>query len=191
MTGSKGSLRSCDSSEYSLALAHVEAAEEAHQGAGFPELFETDYPKFRRKWKNLVGEQLTASRERDYYFPFKLRTGSTPLSGDLGVLQGKYYTQIKDNQIRIADDEVEVRELFELATDYMIPLIEYSRATQKQIHEVFNLYNKQGKHLNAEEIRNAVFHDIDFMRALLVVSGDNQDVAAVAPFLQSEWENFE
>ena len=81
--------------------------------------------------------------------------------------------------------------MFELATDYMIPLIEYSRATQKQIHEVFNLYNKQGKHLNAEEIRNVVFHDIDFMRALLVVSGDNQDVAAVAPFLQSEWENFE
>jgi hypothetical protein len=125
----------------------------------------------------------------DFYFPFKLRTGSVALQGHLEGLQGKYYTQIKQARLRIADDDVEVRDLFERVTDYKIPLIEYSKATRRQIHEVFNLYNKQGKHLNAEEIRNAVYHDVDFMRALLVAAGDNKDVAAVAPFLQPAWDD--
>lgn len=173
------------------ALERVEQADIDHPDADFQRLFENDYPKFRRKWKNLVGEQLTATLEREYYFPFKLRTGSTPLQGELSVLQGKYYTQIKQARIRIADDEVEVRELFERVTDYKIPLIEYSKATRRQIHEVFNLYNKQGKHLNAEEIRNALYHDVDFMRALLVAAGDNKDVGGVAPFLTTAWDDLQ
>jgi hypothetical protein len=52
---------------------------------------------------------------------------------------------------------------------------------------VFNLYNKQGKHLNAEEIRNALFHEQKLMRGLLVAAGDNPNVADVAPFLQPVW----
>jgi hypothetical protein len=177
--------------KHPLALERVQAAEEAHQGADFVELFEKDYPRFRRQWKNLVGEPLTSNLEREYYFPFKLRTGATPLQGELSDLQGKYYTQIKQNRLHIADDDVEVRELFERVTDYQIPLIEYSKATRRQIHEVFNLYNKQGKHLNAEEIRNALYHDIEFMRALLVAAGDNNDIASVAPFLQPTWDDLE
>lgn len=169
------------------ALERVIEEDERQGGAGLLELFENDYPKFRRKWKNLVGVQLTSTKEREYYFPFKLRTGSSPLQGGLNSLQGKYYTQIKQNRVRIADDEVEVRELFEQSGDYKIPLIEYSKATRRQIHEVFNLYNKQGKHLNAEEIRNALYHDVAFMRALIVASGDNEDMTAVAPFLSPAW----
>jgi hypothetical protein len=170
------------------ALEIIRAQEKTHPDAEFAQLFENDYPKFRRKWKNLVGEQLTAAKERANYFPFKLRTGSKPLQGELSALQGKYYTQIKEVRLRIADDEVEVRDLFERVTAYKIPLIEYSRATRRQIHEVFNLYNKQGKHLNAEEIRNALYHDIDLMRALIVASGDNDDVETVAPFLVPAWD---
>jgi hypothetical protein len=170
------------------ALDIVKAADDAHPDAEFAELFENDYPKFRRKWKNLVGQQLTAAQERANYFPFKLRTGAKPLQGELSGLQGKYYTQIKEARLRIADDEVEVRDLFERVTGYKIPLIEYSKATRRQIHEVFNLYNKQGKHLNAEEIRNALYHDVELMRALIVASGDNDDVDAVAPFLRPEWD---
>lgn len=89
--------------------------------------------------------------------------------------------------VQVADDSVEVGEIFERVTEYKIPVIEYSKATSRQIHEVFNLYNKQGKHLNAEEIRNAVYHELDFMRALIVAAGDNQDVETVAPFLTPAW----
>ncbi len=170
------------------ALEHVRDIDAKHPGQGFKELFDENYPAFRRKWKNLEGEQLTSIRERDLYFPFKLRTGPSALTGDLSTLQGKFYSEIRDERVRVADDKVEVRDLFEGVTDYKIPLIEYSKATRRQIHEVFNLYNKQGKHLNAEEIRNAVFHDVHFMRALLVASGDNRDMANVAPFLQPVWD---
>lgn len=38
---------------------------------------------------------------------------------------------------------------------------------------MFNLYNKQGKHLNAEEIRNALYHGLDLVRGLLVAAGDS------------------
>ena len=78
-----------------------------------------------------------------------------------------------------------------MVTDYKVPLIEYSKASRRQIHEVFNLYNKQGKHLNAEEIRNALFHDIAFMRALMVASGDIDKVEEVAPFLLPNWTTLE
>jgi hypothetical protein len=64
----------------------------------------------------------------------------------------------------------------------------YEKVTTEQVHEVFSLYNKQGKHLNAEEIRNALYHRLDFMRALLATAGDTEDVAVVAPFLTGSWD---
>jgi hypothetical protein len=172
------------------ALARVADADAKHEGANFKKLFEENYPAFRRQWKNLMGEQLSALREREYYFPFKLRN-SKAMQGDLSALQGKYYTQIKDARVRVADTDVEVSDVFEHTTDYKIPLIVYSRATRRQIHEVFNLYNKQGKHLNAEEIRNAVYHEVALARALLVVAGDNTDIEGVAPFLSAGWDQLE
>lgn len=174
--------------QHPRALEVVDQADQDHPGYEFRKLFETDYPKFRRKWKNIVGDQLGAATERANYFPFKLRTGATSLQGELSPLQGKYYTQIKEELVQIADVTVAVRQLFERMTKYKIPVIEYSKATRQQIHEVFNLYNKQGKHLNAEEIRNALYHDVKFMRAILVVAGDNEDVDEVAPFLRPSWD---
>ena len=82
-----------------------------------------------------------------------------------------------------------IRSLFEEVSDYRIPVIVYYEATSRQIHEVFSLYNKQGKHLNAEEIRNAAFHELDFMRALLATAGDTDGVDRVAPFLAPVWQD--
>lgn len=173
--------------KHPLARRQVERAHNAHPDADFRRLFEDDYPAFRRKWKNLMGDPLTDTRERELYFPFKLRRKSPAFQGTLSTLQGKYYTQIREQPIRVAD-AVEVRDLFEQTTEYKIPLIEYYKANRRQIHEVFNLYNKQGKHLNAEEIRNAVYHDVKVARGLLVVAGDNTDVDGVAPFLEPDWD---
>jgi hypothetical protein len=173
--------------KHPLARQHVERAHKAHPDADFRRLFEEDYPAFRKKWKNLMGDPLTDTRERELYFPFKLRQKSPAFDGNLSSLRGKYYTQIREVEISVAD-AVEVRDLFEQTTEYKIPLIEYYRANRRQIHEVFNLYNKQGKHLNAEEIRNAVYHEVKVARGLLVVAGDNEDVDGVAPFLKPDWD---
>ncbi len=169
------------------ALEVVKEANAEHEGTDLVSLFRSDYPAFRKAWRNLRGEQLTASKEREYYFPFKLRTNAKPLEGDLADLQGRYYTEIRRRPIEIADDRVEIRQVFERVSEYKIPVIEYSKASRRQIHEVFNLYNKQGKHLNAEEIRNALYHNIDFMRGLLVTAGDSAALNDVAPFLVRAW----
>ena len=68
-------------------------------------------------------------------------------------------------------------------------MITYKRVSSEQIHEVFSLYNKQGKHLNAEEIRNALYHHLDFMKALVVTAGDSGTAQADAAFLLSEWSD--
>jgi hypothetical protein len=135
-----------------------------------------------------VGEPLTTKLEDDFYFPFKLRsdTNGGLVGPDLEPLRGRYFTEIRENTIHVADQEVTVEELFEGAPDYKVPVIEYTKASQRQIHEVFKLYNKQGMHLNAEEIRNAVYHDIELTRAILVAAGDaspRASIADVAPSL--------
>lgn len=152
------------------------------------DLFNDDYPAFRRAWKALEGYALNATHEDDYYFPFKLRTtGDGGLVGPyLEPLRGKYYTQIKGQEINVAGQQLTVESLFEDVVEYTIPVIEYTQATQAQIHEVFRLYNKQGVHLNAEEIRNAVFHEVELTRATLAAAGDadpNTDVAEIAESL--------
>ena len=164
------------------ALKTVKENDKKFPDAHLKDLFETDYPKFRRAWKNATGEGLTATLEKSYFFPFKLAT-STAEVGGLAELGGKYYSDIVEKRIKVGMTRLDVRELFESATDYKIPVIEYTEADPRQIHEVFKLYNKQGKHLNAEEIRNAVYHDVALMRAISVTAGDNEDMDAAAPVL--------
>ena len=152
------------------------------------DLFNEDYPAFRRAWKALEGSPLKATDENEYYFPFKLRTtGDGGLVGEyLEPLRGKYYTQIKDREINVANQQIVVEALFEDPVDYTVPVIEYTQASQAQIHEVFRLYNKQGVHLNAEEIRNAVYHEVELTRAILAAAGDadpNTDVAEISKSL--------
>jgi hypothetical protein len=159
-----------------------------HGDRNLTDLFNNDYPAFRRAWKALEGYALKAKHEDDYYFPFKLRTtGEGGLVGTyLEPLRGKYYTQIKGHEINVAGQQLTVESLFEDVVEYAIPVIEYTQATQAQIHEVFRLYNKQGVHLNAEEIRNAVYHEVELTRATLAAAGDadpNTDVAEIAESL--------
>jgi hypothetical protein len=169
--------------KHPAALEAVEKAAAAHPQHNLKSLFEHDYPRFRTAWKNAVGEAVTATIERERYFPFRLRNRTSALRGPLEGLRDKYYCQIKDNLVTAGGETVSVRDLFEAMVAYRIPLIEYSQATPRQIHDVFHLYNRQGKHLNAEEIRNAIFQDVDLMRALSVAAGDNPNLDLVAPFL--------
>lgn len=168
------------------------AEEEAnHPGSDLTRLLTEDYPAFRKAWKYCTGEQLTSSVERANLFPFKLRRGVQSLTGRLAPVQGRYYTEIRNVEIDTVDGVVPIQEIFEIDNVYSIPVIKYSGTSRRQIHEVFNLYNKQGKHLNAEEIRNALYHDLDLARALIVTAGDNDDVETVAPVLLPVWEDVE
>lgn len=177
--------------QHPAALKIVDEADGAYPDQGLKSLFHDDYPRFKRKWKTATGESLTATLEKKYYFPFRLRPASDGMTGSLATLSGKYYTQIRDEYVEIASTTEQVADLFEMTSEYRIPVILYKKATPRQIHEVFNLYNKQGKHLNAEEIRNALFHRYDLMRGLLVASGDSpsrrNEANPVAPFLNPVW----
>lgn len=165
------------------AIENVERANQEHPGFELNQLFRDDYPRFRTAWKDATGETLTSTRERELYFPYKLGSASAGLSGELTRLAGRYYHSIRDEVVRVGGEQVEVREIFESTTDYKVPVIEYTEASPRQIHEVFSLYNKQGKHLNAEEIRNAVYHELDLMRALAAAAGDGPPLDVAAPFL--------
>lgn len=171
------------------ALEHVARLARRENDPTLTDLFRNDYPAFRRRWQEISGENLTTAVERELYFPFKLRSNCIPLSGSLVKLQGKYYSQMKDLTISVAGQWHEVADVFETnATKYKLPMITYDdSASPQQIHEVFNLYNKQGKHLNAEEIRNARYHKHALMRALLATAGDAKDPLDVAPFLSLTW----
>jgi hypothetical protein len=172
------------------ALALVKEKSEAWGVPELVELFKADYPKFKKLWKTHEAESLTGARERDYYFPFPLRSGDAkPLAGeDLAPLKGRYFCQIRNETINVVGEPRQVGSLFNKTNSkYRVPVIVYETVTSDQIHEVFSLYNKQGKHLNAEEIRNALYHHLDLMRGLLVTAGDSEDVENVAPFLVPAW----
>lgn len=163
------------------ALERVEEAEARHPGHDLLKNFVEDYPKFKVAWKALEGESITAAKENEYYFPFKLRNNdSGGLKGpELEALQGKYYTQILPDIITVAGAQMTVKKLFTMTTSYKVPVIRYVEANPRQIHDVFKLYNKQGVHLNAEEIRNAAFHEIELTPAILLAAGDADGRVAV------------
>lgn len=169
----------------------VEEVDAHHDQKGELErLFRSDYLAFKRKWKTLRNETLSPTLESKYFFPFKLRARPKSLSSKgttspLDALWGKYYTQIREEQVGEGSATVLVRQLFERAPKYKVPVIEYSQTHPRQIHEVFNLYNKQGVHLNAEEIRNAIYHELEITRALLVASGDAEAEIANVPSLEN------
>ncbi|WP_062463901.1 DUF262 domain-containing protein [Demequina soli] len=172
------------------ALAHVRAKAEQWGESSLEVLFRRDYPAFKKLWKQHEPDSLTAQVERNLYFPFALRKGDVkPLSGDLAPLRGKYYSEIREEKITVVGQKRRVEALFEEQTNYKLPVIVYEEVTPAQVHEVFSLYNKQGKHLNAEEIRNARYHQLPLMRGLLATAGDAGDVNIVAPFLAHEWDD--
>ena len=177
--------------KHPLAIDRVQKADAHHsQDGALLKAFSEDYPTFKHLWKSLEHQQVTSKVEDEYFFPFKLRNSDEGLSGPLEPLQGKYFTQITGRVINAADEDVLIDELFAGTPEYRIPVIVYKRASQNQIHEVFNLYNKQGMHLNAEEIRNAIFHELELTRATLVAAGDSDtrtDPREIAPALRLIW----
>lgn len=163
------------------ALERVQEADSRHPGKELLKTFRENYPKFKSAWKALEGESITAALENEYYFPFKLRNnGSGGLNGpELEVLRGKYYTEIVKEVIKVAGAEMTIEKLFTKTVPYKVPVIRYTQADPRQIHDVFKLYNKQGVHLNAEEIRNAAFHEIELTPAILLAAGDADPRVAV------------
>jgi hypothetical protein len=168
------------------ARRRVEEADRRFPQLNLGEHFQKNYRKFKRLWKAHVGETLTAALERTYYFPFPLGRDPEIFQGYLEDCAGKYFCELRRHEIYVGGGVETVEEVFEGTGEYRIPVIEYTDATARQVHTVFHLYNRQGKHLNAEELRNAVFHELELTRVLLAASGDNTDYAQVVGFLGSD-----
>jgi hypothetical protein len=139
-----------------------------------PKLYETDFAKFARK------NSLRAADIRHFYFPFK--TKKYPANDPLHHLSGKYYDQIRDEKIEIAGEKTTVADVFETASDYVIPVLIYRDTNVRDIHQVFRIYNQQGMKLNAEEIRNAVYNHLKMARLALFLSGDRPE-QEMAPYV--------
>lgn len=164
--------------KHPVALKTVAEVNAKYPSSDLLTLFSTDYPAFRKKWKAVTGEPLTAKKEKTFFFPFPLSKDMKPLQEDIKSFKGKYYSEIRNSEINIAGNPSFVKDIFEShMTDYEIPVITYTQATPSQIHRVFNLYNKQGKHLNAEEIRNAVYHDVELLAVLFSLSADHPKIS--------------
>ncbi|WP_343501946.1 DUF262 domain-containing protein [Alloyangia pacifica] len=153
--------------------AHPEGLENAKRLKNF-ELFESDFNQFSRR------NNLRATDIREKYLPFK--TKKYPDNDPLSPLGGRYYSEIKDEPVRIAGETITVRDLFERACDYFIPVLIYRDTQVRDIHKVFRLYNQQGMKLNAEEIRNAVFNHLKISKLMLYVGGDRPE-PEIAPDL--------
>jgi hypothetical protein len=169
------------------ALRIVRKADEEHELNGeLVKTFHEDYKRFRTMWKAHRGEKLTATREADLYFPFPL-PAKNRLPPGLTAAAGHYYSDAKNLRFSVGGKSTSLADLFEQPDPpYTIPIIIYNNTKPRQIHHVFNLYNKQGKHLNAEEIRNAMFHDVTLARMLLAAAGDNPDIDELAPFISTD-----
>lgn len=167
--------------KHPAALERVKKADADHPGRGILDDFKSDYPEFRKKWKSDCGETLTVTKEKEYFFPFKL---PTKLFNE--ELKGKYYSDIRQLPLG-GGNSAKVRQVFETQTGkYEIPVILYQNTPIRQIHEVFHLYNKQGKQLNAEEIRNALYHRLPLTKLLLGAAGDNPNLAMLVPYADDE-----
>lgn len=150
-------------------------------GGALEAAFRRDYRKeFKRRLKARNGKKLTASDEAGSYLPFALPRG---LEGALKPLSGKFYSEIQDMMIRVGKKDTRVKQIFEaLNATYKIPVITYDDTDVRAIHEVFRLYNKQGKHLNPEELRNALYGGLDFMKLCLALAGDNTRYDDLVPW---------
>jgi hypothetical protein len=164
--------------------AKQEELDAKEQDISLRDIFQTDYKEFKKIWKAINnGEVLTDKVARRYFFPFKTRT-SPSTKYPLKHVAGKYYTEVMDEKLLIGQKREKVSTIFNSGgSDYYIPLIKFKNSSPKQIHSVFHLYNKQGKHLNAEEIRNAVHHSVKLLQMLHALSGDGKNREVLAAFL--------
>lgn len=146
-------------------------------------LFRKDFKKWRGKVNRSVG--ISSSEEGADFLPFQYKLPPSSRADDpLAPLHKKYYCEIRSERVTIQGKEERIQKLFESsATKYELPVILYEDTDIRQIHNVFGLYNRQGKKLNATEVRNAIYHHLTLTRLLLLLAGDSEDVAALAPYL--------
>jgi hypothetical protein len=153
-------------------------------------LFHENYKKWRaavRKHRGLTGEE-----ERAHFLPFQYRLAKTARdAGSLSALNGKYYCEMKDATVKIQGREESIKKVFELPmTSYKLSVILYEDTDIHQIHKVFGLYNRQGKKLNATEVRNAIYHHLSLAKLLLLLAGDSNASETLAPYLASKSFDF-
>lgn len=147
--------------------------------------FDERYPKWRsavRKKRGLSGED-----EKRHFlpFPYRLPKGAGK-DGGLEALNGKYYCEMKEAGVQIEGRQEPVKRIFELPmTKYKLSVILYEDTDIHQIHKVFGLYNRQGKKLNATEVRNAIYHHLHITKLMLLLSGDSADSKSLAPYLEA------
>ncbi len=148
-----------------------------------PRLFHENY----RQWRAAVRRQrgLTPEDERTHFLPFPYRRPRVAGGADpLEQLDGRYYCDLKNDTVKIEAHGEPVKRLFEApTTSYKLSVILYSDTDVNQIHKVFGLYNRQGKKLNASEVRNAIYHHLPLTKLLLLLSGDSSDADTLAPYL--------
>ena len=139
-----------------------------------PELFQKDFPKFFKDHRIKPVEQA------EHFLPFKL--GRFTDSGDpLAPISQKYYSQIREMKIRRGGKDERIRDIFESpSSNYEIPVLIFTETRIQDIHQVFGIYNRQGMKLNAEELRNAIYHHLYLTRLLLGLSGDRADPNVIA-----------
>lgn len=149
----------------------------------------TLFDKSYRKWRAAVKKQrgLSSEDERTNFLPFAYRLPRVAGDQDpLEPLAGKYYCEMKEESVQIEGRGERVERLFELPmTSYKLSVILYSDTDIHQIHKVFGLYNRQGKKLNATEVRNAIYHHLHLAKLLLLLSGDSSDAKTLAPYLEA------
>lgn len=157
-------------------LASAKALCEQH------ELDENLYLEKPSDWLKAVKTALGTKKldsEMTKYWPFPF-TGSkhqkARVNDPISKFYGKYYADIKDEDIGNKGDQV--RDFFD-GTEYKIAVIKYTDTPVTEIHSVFSIYNKSGKTLNAQELRNAKYNHTDICKALVYLSGINNETKFV------------
>lgn len=145
--------------------------------------------EFDKNHKKFMAKRHLRSRDiSELCLPFRLQRYRS--NDPLHKISGRYYCEIRDEEIAVGQGKLKVREIFEKAhSRYLIPVIVYENTRLQDIHHVFSIYNKQGKKLNAEELRNATFHHLGMTKLLLVLSGDRPDPDELAAYLPPEVKN--
>lgn len=137
-------------------------------------LFHSNYKQFLSLYvtKNTHTKITDAEKSRfKKYAPFALQ--KFPKASKLGKFSGKYYHEIKQVKTPNGDS---LEKIFTKSNPvYKLPVILFEKTNIRDIHDVFGIYNKKGKTLNADEVRNAIFHHLHLAKLLLVLSGDRLD----------------
>lgn len=132
------------------------------------ELFHKSFREFAKK------HALTSEDVRKHYLPFK--TAAYKKTELLWPLAGKFYDEVKEIAIAIGGKQVAVRKLFDTSSSpYRIPILRYEDTPVREIHKVFQIYNKQGVKLNAEEMRNAAYNHVKIVQLMLFIGGDRAE----------------